>query len=382
MKHQSDILIIGGGIIGCSLAERLAREGLSVTLLERGLIGREASWAAAGMLAPQSEMESPGPYLDFCLESRRLYPEVVERIAAATSIDPQYRNEGMLYAAFSEEEEKRLVDRAEWQRPLGLRSEVLTAAEALKREPALHPGIRMAVHFQEDHQLDPRLMTQGFAVAARQHRARLLEYSPVSGLIREDGRITGAESVGEIYRAEKVVLAGGAWSGLLPDVEPRIPVYPVKGEVLLLQAECPLFRHTLHSPSIYLVPRLDGRVIVGATEEHGAGYDKNVRARAAQGLLGRAIELVPALGEATLVDFWAGLRPGTLDRRPIFGPSAIPGLEFCTGHFRNGVLLAPLTSKLMGDYLLTGEWPAQLEPFSITRFVSSDTRETKLSVPS
>jgi glycine oxidase len=332
------------------------------------------------MLAPQSEMESPGPYLDFCLESRRLYPEVIERISAETAIDPQYRDEGMLYAAFSEAEERRLVDRAEWQRSLGLRSEILTAAEALKKEPALDTRIRMAVHFQEDHQLDPRLMTQGYAVAARQHRARLLEYSPVSRLIRESGRITGVESVGETFRAEKVVLAGGAWSNLLADLEPEIPVYPVKGEVLLLQAEAPLFRHCLHSPSIYLVPRLDGRVVVGATEEHDAGYDKQVRAGAVHGLLSRAIDLAPGLEAATLVDCWAGLRPGTPDRRPIMGAGPLAGLEFCTGHFRNGILLAPLTAKLMGDYLISGKFPSRLQPFSVSRFLSTVQRESMLPV--
>lgn len=382
MKQHSDILIIGGGIIGCALAERLSSEGLRVTLLERGLIGREASWAAAGMLAPQSEMEAPGPYLDFCLASRRLYPEVVERIAAATSIDPQYRTEGMLYGALTEADEKRLLDRADWQRPLGMGVEVLSAKEARRLEPALNERLRLAVHFQEDHQLDPRLMTQGYAVAARQHRARLLEYSPVSRLIREGRRVIGVESVGERYLAGKVVLAGGAWSGLIPDIEPAVPVYPVKGEVLLLQAETPLFRHTLHSPSIYLVPRYDGRVVVGATEVHGAGYDKSVRSGAVRHLLDQAFELVAGLEEAALVDSWAGLRPGTPDRRPILGPSGFTGLELCTGHFRNGVLLAPLTAALMGDYLLTGKLPAECEPFVIDRFASSRPSVSKLSATS
>lgn len=382
MKHHSDILIIGGGIIGCSLAERLSREGARVTLLERGLIGREASWAAAGMLAPQSEMDRAGAYLDFCLASRRLYPKAVERIAAATSIDPQYRTEGMLYAALTEADEKRLVERAEWQQPLGLGVDVLSTSEALKAEPALNPRLLLAIHFKEDHQLDPRLMTQGYAVAARQNRARLIEYSPVSRLIREGERVICAESVGERFYAPKVVLAGGAWSGLVPDLARAVPVYPVKGEVLLLQAEAPLFRHTLHSASIYLVPRYDGRVVVGATEEHDAGYDKSVRSGAVHGLLSRAFELAPSLEGATLVDAWAGLRPGTPDRRPIMGPSGIDGLELCTGHFRNGVLLAPLTAELMGGYLLTGKLPRELEPFALDRFSESSKPVSKLSVQS
>jgi glycine oxidase len=373
MKNLSDMLIIGGGVIGCALAESLAREGLSVTLLERGLIGREASWAAAGMLAPQSEMEAPGAYLDFCLASRRLYPETVARLCAETAIDPQYRSEGMLYAALTSGDEATLLDRAAWQQALGLGLEVLTAEAALKREPALTPRLRMAVHFQEDHQLDPRLLTQGYAVAARQAGARLLEYRPVGTILRENGRAIGVESGGDRFYAASTVVAAGAWSGLLKGLVPEIPVYPVKGEVLLLQAATPPFRHTLHTPSVYLVPRLDGRIVVGATEKHGAGYDKTVGADAVGQLLARAREAAPLLEAADFMDAWAGLRPGTLDRRPILGPSAMPGLVYCTGHFRNGVLLAPLTARLMTQYLVGGSLPAELLPFGPDRFDSFST---------
>lgn len=368
MRRTSDILIIGGGIIGCALAETLARADLSVTLLERGLLGREASWAAAGMLAPQSEMEAAGPYLDFCLASRRLYAETVARIREASAIDPQYRTEGMLYAALTPGDETTLLARAAWQRPLGLGLEILSAARARELEPVLMTRLRMAVHFQEDHQLDPRLMTQGYAVAARRLGARLHEYTPVASLLREKGRVVGAEAAGERYFAGTTILAAGAWSGLLPDLAPAVPAYPVKGEVLLLQAAPGLFRHTLHSPSIYVVPRYDGRVVVGATEEHGAGFDKGVRAGSVRSLLERAMELVPALESASLVDAWAGLRPGTPDRRPLIGPSGAEGLLLCTGHFRNGVLLAPLTARLLGEFILRGELPAELMPFGIGRF--------------
>lgn len=368
MKKTSDILILGGGIIGCALAESLSRSGLKVTLLERGLIGREASWAAAGMLAPQSEMESPGAYLDFCLASRRLYPDVAERLAAETLIDPQYRTEGMFYAAFNEAESGRILDRAAWQEPLGLGVETLTPELTRSREPELSESVSCVVHFKEDHQLDPRLMTQAYAAAARQLGAQLLEYSPVASLLMDGGRVTGAECVGERYSAGLTILAAGAWSGLLPGVLPGIPTYPVKGEVLLLQAAPGLFRHTLHSSSIYLVPRYDGRVVVGATEDHEAGYDKIVRTDAVRLLLDRAVELVPKLGEAAFVDAWAGLRPGTPDRRPILGPAGPDGLLLCTGHFRNGILLAPLTAKLFAEYVASGKPPVEIAPFGIERF--------------
>lgn len=368
MKQTSDVIIIGGGIIGCALAESLAGEGLDVVLLERGILGREASWAAAGMLAPQSEMEEAGPYMDFCLESRRLYAETTSRVFESSAIDPQYRTEGMLYVAFTEDDEQKLRDRAAWQRELGLGVEILEREEALAREPNLTPDFRMAVHFQEDHQLDPRLMTRGFAVAARRLGARLLEYSPVLRLLSENGRIVGVELPRQKLFASTVILAGGCWSGLLAGLDLKVPTYPVKGQVVALQAQAPPFEHILHSSDVYLAPRYDGRVLIGATEEHDAGFDKSVRTEAVQDLLARATALVPKLGDAEFVDAWAGLRPGTPDRRPILGKSGMPGLVFATGHFRNGILLAPLTAKLIAQTVMTEIDSPKLRPFSIDRF--------------
>lgn len=363
-----DIIIIGGGIIGCALAESLAREGLSVVVIERGLIGREASWAAAGMLAPQSEMPEPGPWFEFCLAARRMYPETVERIRASTQIDPQYRNEGMFYLAYSEEEEATIRTRAEWQSAMGLGVEILDPDEVLRREPSVAPGFRMAVHFKEDHQLDPRLMTRGFAIAARRAGARLMEYSPVVGILSEGERVVGVELAGEKMYANTVVLAGGCWSGLLAGLGVPVPVYPVKGQMLLLQLPKPLFAHTLHSSRIYLVPRLDGRVIIGATEEHDAGFDKTVQAGAISRLLESAYEISPTLRVASLADSWAGLRPGTPDKRPIMGRCAVEGLILAAGHFRNGILLAPMTARLLTRLIMTSETPNEILPFALERF--------------
>lgn len=376
MTKTTDIIIIGGGIIGCSLAESVARAGMSAVVIERGLIGREASWAAAGMLAPQSEMPEPGSWFEFCLEARRLYPETVERIRDATNIDPQYRTEGMFYLAFDENEEATIRARAAWQRPLGLRAVELSAGEVNAAEPAVTREFRSAVHFAEDHQLDPRLMTRGFAIAARKLGVRLMEYSPVTRLLVERDRAIGVEVGSETIHADRVVLAGGSWSGLLAGLGVAIPTYPVKGQMLLLQLAKPLFEHVLHSARIYLVPRLDGRVIVGATEEHDAGFDKSVRAGAQSLLLERAYEIVPQLRDAELADAWAGLRPGTPDKRPILGECAIEGLVLATGHFRNGVLLAPLTARLLTESIVSGKSTDALLPFSIERFDSTSLRES------
>lgn len=363
-----DIVIIGGGIIGCAIAESLAGRGLSVTLLERGHIGHEASWAAAGMLAPQSEMSEPGPYMDFCLESRRMYASVAQRIRAETAIDPQYRTEGMLYPAFSEREEATITGRARWQSAAGLGVEVLSADRAREAEPRLSDRIRMAVHFREDHQLDPRLMTRGYMIAARQKGADLREYAPVLGVMKKNDRVTGVTLPGEEIFCDRVIVAAGSWSGLLEGLGVTIPTYPVKGEVALLQGPAGLFSHILHSERVYLAPRLDGRVVVGATEFHDAGYDKSVRAGSLHTLMENAFELLPALGAAELVDSWAGLRPGTPDRKPVLGESGVEGLILATGHFRNGVLLAPVTAEVITELVTEGRMREDAAAWNVARF--------------
>lgn len=381
VKKTTDVLIIGGGIIGCAIAETLAREGKSVALIERGMIGRESSWAAAGMLAPQSEMPEPCDYFDFCLASRRMYPAVVERVREASGIDPQYRPEGMLYAAFNEAEEKILLERAAWQRPLGANARALTREEARALEPALTSDIRMAVHFQEDHQLDPRLMTRAYMIAARKAGAHILECTPACGLVVESGRVMGARLAQGEMRAQWTILAGGAWSGVLADLSFRIPLYPVKGQMILFQCATPPFRHTLHSPGIYLAPRLDGRVIAGATEEHDSGFDKSVRADAVHGLIERAFGLAPKLRDAELADSWSGLRPGTEDKRAILGECPMEGLLLATGHFRNGILLAPITAARIAEFITTARWASDMRAFSIMRFANDErvTREVHAS---
>ncbi|MCH8333085.1 FAD-dependent oxidoreductase, partial [Candidatus Sumerlaeota bacterium] len=315
-----------------------------------------------------------GPYFDFCPASRRLYPSVIERIREATSIDPQYRTEGMLYLAFAASEERTLRQRAAWQERLGLGVGLLSKREVEKMEPDITRECTMAVHFQEDHQLDPRLMTRGFAIAARRLGASLQEYSPVLRLLTEGDRAVGVELPGERIFARWIILAGGSWSGLLAGLARPVPTYPVKGQVLLLQAAAPFFDHILHSARIYLAPRLDGRILVGATEEHEAGFDKSVESGAVNRLLTDAFELVPALRDAILSDTWAGLRPGTPDRRPIIGDGGLDGLILATGHFRNGILLAPLTASLVTQYIVSGRLPEELLQFSLGRFDSMKKR--------
>lgn len=368
MNKTYDAIVIGGGIIGCAIAESLARQGLRVALAERGLIGREASWAAAGMLAPSSEMETPGSYFEFCLRSRRMYGETATRIREASGIDPQYRTEGMFYVAFSEAEERQLRERAAWQRAEGVDVIEIDGADVRRQEPSVAHEVRTAMHFTEDHQLDPRLMTRGFAVAARRWGARIQEHTPVLGLKTEGDRITGVEVPGESWTADTTILAAGCWSALLPTLPVRLPIYPVKGQVLMLQAASPLFSHIMHSADVYMAPRYDGRIVIGATEEHEAGFDKSVEAGVVADLIARAKRVIPEIEKTNWVDAWAGLRPGTADRRPLIGPSGREGLILATGHFRSGILLAPLTADLISELVMSGVTDESLTQFAPERF--------------
>lgn len=369
MGSAPDILIVGGGVIGLSLADALAERGARVALLERGSVAREASAAAAGLLAPQSEMEEPGPYLDFCLASRRMFPDLVARLREETGIDARLREEGMIRPAPTEAEERMLLSRAEWQTRAGLRARVLALDEARAIEPALAPLGRVAVHFLEDHSLEPRALCAALAASAARRGAELVENEPVAGLLREDDAVTGVRLArGGVRRAGRVVLAAGCWSRLLSEARPDVPVEPVKGQVIALRLPAPIFRHSIHDSRVYLAPRHDGRVVIGATEEHGAGFDRRVTPDGLLRLLDAARDLVPALGDATFEDAWAGLRPGTPDRRPILGPSGIRGLDLATGHFRNGILLAPITAARMSDWIATGRLAGDVGAFSVERF--------------
>ncbi|MBI1785770.1 FAD-dependent oxidoreductase, partial [Candidatus Sumerlaeota bacterium] len=197
-------------------------------------------------------------------------------------------------------------------------------------------------------------------------------------LLKEGDRVVGVELAGEKIFARWVILAAGCWSGLLPGLDISVPTYPVKGQVLLLQSATPIFQHTLHSVGIYLAPRYDGRIIVGATEEHEAGFDKSVMAEAVRDLLDRAFRLVPAAREAKLADSWAGLRPGTPDRRPIIG-LGVEGLILATGHFRNGILLAPLTARRVTEFIVGGRWAEDVGQFSPHRFMERNQKLCRTS---
>jgi glycine oxidase len=362
-----DVIIVGGGVMGCALALRLRQAGVKVTVLERSIPGAEASSAAAGILAPQWESDGPGPFLDLCLRSRALYGGMASELRELTGVDIGYLPSGVLKAAFTEDQLHHLDATVGWQRALGLRAELLDGNQARELEPKLSPRVLGALHFPDDHQVDNRLLVRALSMAVARVGATFRS-GYVRGVVEEQGRAVGVDLDGDVLRAGAVIVAAGSWSGLVQGtaMNPHV-VRPARGQMLQFQTRLPVTSRILTSEKGYLVPRTDGRLIAGSTMEF-VGFDKQVTAEGVSRILAMALELCPELGHAGLTEMWAGFRPYTEDRLPILGPGPLPGLFLATGHFRNGILLTPITAKLITQCVL-GERPAvELSPFRYDRF--------------
>lgn len=358
------VLIIGGGVMGCGIGFRLAQAGADVTVLERAIPGAEASSAAAGILAPQMETEKPGPFLDLCLRSRAMYGDFARELKELTSVDIHYLPSGLMNCAFTEAAAARLDATVSWQTSFSLRAELLTGDQARKREPQLSSEVLAAAYFPDDHQVDNRLLVRALSMAAALSGVRF-RTGYVRSIVVEGDRAVGVDLDGETLRADCVVVAAGSWSGLVPNsgLDPK-RVRPAKGQMVALQTRLPLFSSVLFCPEGYLVPRSDGRVIAGSTVEF-KGFEKSVTAAGLAKILGMAMSLLPALSNAPIEETWAGLRPYTEDHTPLMGPGPLPGLFLATGHFRNGILLAPITARVVSEAVLGKKTLVDLRPFSL-----------------
>lgn len=378
--RAADALVVGGGVIGLSVAWRLAQRGATVTLVDNDP-GGGASRAAAGMLAPITEAHFGEEALTALnLESARRWPGFAAEVEAASGASVGYRSEGTLAVAFDDDDLRMLTDLRAYHEQLGLPGQRLRGRECRALEPLLSPRIRGGIFVESDHQVETRALTAALLTAAERAGVSVVRHRAARLDVDGDGRAVGVGlQSGDRVRAPVTVLAAGCWSAELPGLPPyvRPPVRPVKGQILRLAASDPAaprmtctVRGVRRGRSIYAVPRADGRVVVGATVEE-KGWDTTVTAGAVRELLEDATEVVPALGELELVETLARLRPGTPDNGPILGPTALPGLVLATGHYRNGVLLTPLTADVVAA-VATGEpMPAVAAPFSVQRFVGA-----------
>jgi glycine oxidase len=369
----TDVAIIGGGIMGSAVALRLAQRGIGVTVIERGIPGAEASSAAAGILGPQMEADGPGPLLELGLKSRALYPALAAELRELTGIDVGYDRSGVLMVAFDEAGEAALSARRAWQLARGLRVEMLSGEAARLREPALGPAVRAALGFNDDAQVVARELARAFSQAAAVAGARFLTGRYVRRVLIADGAVTGVELDGDTLPAGVVVVAAGSWSGLVEGAGvPSAVVRPARGQLVSIETRPPLFRHVVAAPGGYLVPRRDGTVLAGSTVEM-AGFRKEVTVGGLAAILTLARTLIPALADAPVTATWSNFRPYTEDHLPVLGATGVRGLILATGHFRNGILLAPVTAQAVAELIATGKAPFDLAPFSIDRFAMRTT---------
>jgi glycine oxidase len=363
-------IVIGGGVIGGSVAWRLAGEGAAVTLLERARAGQEASWAAAGLIGPQGEADQPGPFFDLCLAGKNSFDAAVEQLARESGVDPEYDRHGILYVAFNEEERRELVERARWQREAGGEVHELSQREALKLAPALSHAIIHAIHMPTNWRVENRRLTQAYLAAASNKGAEIREGVRVEAIAVTNGRATGVViQDGGTLEADLIVNAAGPWAGDIRGLEAdRIRFFPVRGQIICFDVRPGALQPSLFSARGILIPRRDGRLLAGSIFED-AGFNKSVTLGGMQHILRAAQEMVPSLAEIPFREAWAGLRPATDDLLPVIGPSpSVPNVFYACGHFRSGILLSALTGEIIAA-LVKGRRPrADIGPFLPTRF--------------
>jgi len=377
---EPKVAIVGAGVVGLGIAWRLAARGALVEVFDRGAAGAGATDAAAGMLAACAEAE-PGEEALIALgrESQARWPSFAAELLQASGIDVELRTEGTLIVALTADDQARLRHHLVFQHSLGLPLEWITPAETRQREPRLAGKLAGAVWSPEDHQVDNRKLASALRIAAESKGAIIREHTPVEEISITGGRANGVILADETrVSADVVVLAAGAWSrsiaGLPPELRP--PVRPIKGQMLALRTNpaSPLLNHVVWAPGVYLVPRRDGRLIVGATVEEKA-FDSSLTAGGVLTLLEAAWRAIPSIEELPIEEMCVSHRPGSRDDAPILGCGPAAGLIYATGHHRNGILLAPVTADSMARLVLEGTLDPVIRPFGLERFAPAQAAE-------
>ncbi len=368
---RTDVIILGGGIIGCALAEELARHGQRVVLVERGHVGAEASSAAAGILSAQMDLAQPGPLFDLCQAARRMYPRWIEHLQRRSGMSVGYHVDGILYVAMTSREEQVMKRRATWQRRLGLRVERWSRKQVQQHEPAVDGRVRCGFHFPTEAQVDNALLMHALAIACGKAGVQIREETTVRRLLLREGHIRGVETDQGRLEAPMVVNCLGSWASIGGAFGLSVPVEPARGQILVFHASRRLLCHTVMSEDAYAVQRRDGRILVGSTIEF-VGYDKSLTLEGMHQILCGVRHMSRLLNDCTFVEAWAGFRPFTKDQLPLMGKTAIDGLYAAAGHFRHGILLAPITAHLIAQLILRGRAPMDLSAFDPMRRLPQD----------
>ncbi len=361
-----DVVVIGAGVQGSSVALRLAQGGRKVAVLERAVPGAEASSAAAGILSPGVEAVEPGPFYALCRASLALYPQFVRDVEALSGMSVGLRSLGTLEVALDDDHAKILAARADKILAHGLPVEVLDDAAVRRLERGISPEARGALFFPDEGTLDPRALARAVYVAAARAGAAFLT-GQVRRIVTDGGRAAAVDHESGRIEADAVVLAAGSWSLLVEGHGlPAGAVRPVRGQIAVLDTRPPLLSRAIFSGHGYVVARPDGRILCGSTMEE-VGFEKAVTAGGLRHVLGVAIGIAPALERAPVVETWSNFRPASPDGEPILGPGTVPGLLYATGHTRNGILLAPVTAESIAAAILGRPPPVDVAPFSAAR---------------
>jgi glycine oxidase len=366
------ITVVGGGVIGCATAYELAKAGCAVTLFERATPGAEASGAAAGLLAPLGD-STGSAFERLAVASWRLYPEVVDDLRRRTGIDVEYVTRGTIYPLFDVDDVRQAETRVVGREMAEFGIEAWDTADVRAREPALATRVRGAMFIGADHWVNNQRLVVAYAQAAVAAGVVLRAGTSVSRIIVEDGRAHGVVAAGDRWEADAVLLAAGAWTAALAaSFGARLRVEPARGQMVALAHVPPVLNHAVHAADVYLVPRPSGELLIGATVER-VGFQRSVTAEGISGLLAAAIGLVPSLGPLPIARTWYGFRPWAPDSLPILGPwPDVEGLWVATAHFRSGILLAPITARLICDWMTMGRPGLDVEEFAPDRFLTRD----------
>ena len=364
------VAVVGGGVIGLAVAEELARRGARVELFERaGEVGRESSSSAAGILAPQGEVKGPGPWLELLLAGYQMIPEMVARLESATGLELRYRASGMLSAALTDEDEQELERQFRWQSEQGLRVERVSASQIRSLEPAVDGPVRWGLWWPQCSQLDNTRLVEAYRLALQRQGGLIRTATPVLRFLLEQDQVIGVETPAGPVRADWVVNCAGSWAGFDAAFPLPIPTFPVRGQMLRFRTRSPLIQRIVRSSSFYLVQRSEEQLVAGTTVER-AGYDKSVTEEGLRSIRAGVGRIASRLNGWEPEVSWAGLRPGTPDGMPILGPSPFRRLLLAVGHYRNGILLAPFTGRLIADRITQERCAFDWSPFGVDRFLA------------
>ena len=366
--------VIGGGVIGLSVGWQLLRRGVPVVLFERDKAGRAASWAAAGMLAPHSEVGfEEEEFLRLGIESLREFPRFVDELAEDAGRRVSLDDRGTMIVGFHRDDTERIRRLYEFREDLGLPVKWLPGTAGREIEPLLSPKITAAIWLPDDCQINNRDLIDALRDAFVARGGDLREDTPARSVVIEDNRALAVRTDADEVAASSVIVAAGCWSGLIAGIPDALkpPVRPVKGQIVSLRMIGEFeFKHVVRAPDAYLLPKNDGRLLVGATQEE-MGFDVTPTAGPVMRLLERGWEAIPSIYDLAIDSIDVGLRPGSRDNEPLIGPTEISDLYFATGHHRHGILLAPVTAYALCDMIIDGRTSELLAPFHPSRFLKS-----------